>query len=256
MIRECVSAGVDFDEGKSLCFGVDEGLSLLFSTAPHIARVAWRRSDSGGRTLSTWIGASTCRGPVRVALLGLSPWLGLRSGQLLDERVEAAGDLFDLPVDQAQALSSGFDMGAGGLGRTGRNGQRRPLQARQRIGRGTPPNAVRRQHRGDPFFGQATRIGQRRPLGPKRRHLTGADIVREVKGLRVVAPELLADAAGQPATLALELLGHARPTRTAPRRSGPTPPSAGSSRGRCAGKTPARERRAGRPWPRPARSGR
>src|SRR5271166_322171 len=43
------------------------------------------------------------------------------------------------------------------------------------------------------------------------RHAVGGEIVAEFEGLRIIAPELLADAVGEPVAFLLQVLGHARP---------------------------------------------
>ena len=54
-------------------------------------------------------GAQDCR----VALLGILPRLGLRSGELFDQAVDPPRDGLDLAIDQGEALGDGRDVGTG-----------------------------------------------------------------------------------------------------------------------------------------------
>ena len=60
-------------------------------------------------------------------------------------------------------------------------------------------------------FAQAGGLGGRRRQSPEVEEPVGGEIVAEFEGLRIIAPELLADAVGEPVAVLLEVLGHARP---------------------------------------------
>lgn len=51
----------------------------------------------------------------RVALLGILPRLGLRSGKLFDQAVDPPRDGLDLAIDQVEALRHGRDVSAGSI---------------------------------------------------------------------------------------------------------------------------------------------
>jgi hypothetical protein len=68
----------------------------------------------------------------RVALLGISPRLRLRSGKLFDQAVDPPRDGLNLAIDQVEALGRGR-VGAGLIGSSWRDGQRRPMQDGQGI---------------------------------------------------------------------------------------------------------------------------
>lgn len=85
-------------------------------------------------------------------------------------------------------------------------------------------------------------------LGPQSQHPVGADIVREIEGLWVVAPELLTNAIGQSAPLALEFPRPCATISSVQRRPNPVLPPAGSIGGQYAKKRPRQAHRVGRPW--------
>ena len=74
-----------------------------------------------------------------------------------------------------------------------------------------PADAVPAEQPGDGRLAQARRLGRGRGRGPERQDPFGRDVVAQLEQLRVVAPELLADAVGQAHALLLQLLGQARP---------------------------------------------
>ncbi len=75
------------------------------------------------------------------------PRLGLPSGQLLDERVEASGHVLDLPVDQIQTVGRDRDMGAGSLRCAARHCQRWPFDDGYHVGCTDPADAMVGQDR-------------------------------------------------------------------------------------------------------------
>ena len=119
--------------------------------------------------------------------------------------------LLDLAVDQAQALGDGADVGTGRLGGAGGDGERLLAQDGEHGGGVDPADAVCLEDLGDGCLAAAARRLGRRYLVPEGEEAVGGDVVAEVEGLRVVAPELLADAVGQAHALLAEVLGHARP---------------------------------------------
>jgi hypothetical protein len=74
-----------------------------------------------------------------------------------------------------------------------------------------PADAVLLQQTRHRRRAQARRFGRRRRQRPQRQDPFGRDIVAQREQLRVVAPELLADAVGQADALLPQLLGQARP---------------------------------------------
>ncbi|WP_043508914.1 hypothetical protein [Acidiphilium cryptum] len=74
-------------------------------------------------------GAQDCR----VALFGILPRLGLRSGKLFDQAIDPLQDSLDLPINEVEALSHGRDVDAGRVGCPRGDSQRRPTQNGQGI---------------------------------------------------------------------------------------------------------------------------
>ena len=74
-----------------------------------------------------------------------------------------------------------------------------------------PADAVLLEQPRQRRLAQARRLGRGRRHRPQRQDPLGRDVVAQLEQLRVVAPELLADAVGQAHALLLQLLGQARP---------------------------------------------
>jgi PAS domain S-box-containing protein len=74
-----------------------------------------------------------------------------------------------------------------------------------------PADAVPLEQPRQRRLAQARRLGRGRRHGPQRQDPLGRDVVGELQQLRIVAPELLADAVAQAHALLLQLLGQARP---------------------------------------------
>jgi hypothetical protein len=150
-------------------------------------------------------GAQDCR----VALLGILPGLGLRSGKLFDQAVDPPRDGLDLVIDQVEALRNGRDVDAGRIGRSWRDCQRRPTQDGQGIVRSDSSDTMGCQHPRDFGLGQAHGFGRGWRLAPKCQEPVRTNISGQIKHLRIVAPELLPHAVRQPDALLLQFFGPA-----------------------------------------------
>jgi hypothetical protein len=150
-----------------------------------------------------------------VALLGLLPRQGLSLslalGELGAEDIETAVRLLDLAADQLEASGNRSDVRARRLGGASRHRQRLLPQDPQCLGRRNPPDAVRLENALDAAFANPGGLGRRGRQSPQLKKPIGCQIVADRERLRVVAPQLLAHAVGEPIALLLQILGHARP---------------------------------------------
>src|SRR5215831_3220662 len=84
-------------------------------------------------------------------------------------------------------------------------------QQHQHLGRGDPPDAMSLPNALDGAFPQTTGCGRGRRRGPQLEKPVGSEIVADRERLRVIPPELFADAVGEPVALLLQVLAHSRP---------------------------------------------
>ena len=152
----------------------------------------------------------------RVALLDRLPRFGLRScGQLVDKSIEATGDLFQLAVDQPDALGDRSDVSLRGLRRSSRDRQRGATEDATDLTRIYPTDPIGAEYAGELLVSQSVsqsgRVSRRWGQRPDIQEPVGSRIFPKIKSLRIVAPELLTNAIGQTVALFLELFGHARP---------------------------------------------
>jgi len=119
--------------------------------------------------------------------------------------------LLDLLVDQLEASRHGGNVGGRRFDRAAGDDERLLAQDTHDLGGVDAANAVGFQQARRAALAQAGGLGGRRGHGPQIEEPIGGRIVAEFERLRIVAPELLADAIGQPIALLLQILGHARP---------------------------------------------
>lgn len=97
-----------------------------------------------------------------------------------------------------------FDRAAG-------DDERLLAQDAQDLGRLDAANAMGFQQARDTAFARAGSLGGCRRQCPQIEEPLGGEIVTEFERLRIIAPELLADAVGEPVAFLLQVLGHAGP---------------------------------------------
>ncbi|KPL51899.1 hypothetical protein ABB55_06390 [Prosthecomicrobium hirschii] len=139
--------------------------------------------------------------------------LGIRSRlrHAFGQAVEPGLGFGILAVDQIEPLGEGLDMGDGGLGcaRCDQNGG--TAQPLEHVRSCEAADAVALEQSGDGLLAHPPRLLGRGKERPQVEKPAGRDIVGEVKDLRIVAPELFADAVAQSVALGPQFLSHARP---------------------------------------------
>ena len=139
-----------------------------------------------------------------VALLGFLPRRIFLSafGELVGEFVEPAMRLLDLLVHQFEARRHGGDVGGRCFDCAVGDDERLLAQDAQDLGRLDAANAMGFQQARDAALAQAGSLGGCRRQCPQIEEPIGGEIVTEFERLRIVAPELLADAVGEPVAFA------------------------------------------------------
>jgi len=148
-----------------------------------------------------------------VALLGFLPRRIFLSAfsELVGEFVEPSMRLLYLLVHQFEARRHGGDVGGRCFDRATGDNERLLAQDAQDLGRLEAANAMGFQQAHDAAFAQADGLGGCRRQYPQIEEPIGGEIVTQFERLRIIAPELLADAVGKPVALLAQVLGHARP---------------------------------------------
>ena len=147
-----------------------------------------------------------------VALLVRLPRLGLlRTGELRAKGVELPVRVLDLAVHHLQPDREGSDMRGGRLGGARRDLDGLLAQGGQGLIRADAPDPRGFQQTLNGRLMDSGRLRGRRNQRPQGQKPVRSGIVREFEQLRVIPPELLADAVAQPVPLLPQVLGHARP---------------------------------------------
>ena len=119
-------------------------------------------------------------------------------------------DLAELSVDEREPRGERLDMGARRLGRSGGDEDRRCVQALEHAGGVDAPDAVALEQPGDGGLAHPSGLVRARHERPQVEEPVGASVVGDVEDLRIVAPQLLAHAVGEPGAFRGEVLGDAR----------------------------------------------
>ena len=102
-------------------------------------------------------------------------------------------------------------MSAGCRGRAGGDEERRLAQQAPGLGGFQAAHPVLLQQPGKSTLAQAPGLVRRRRELPERQEPVGGEVVGQLQGLRIVAPELFAHPVGEAGPLLLQLVGQARP---------------------------------------------
>src|SRR5581483_10661081 len=171
--------------------------SVVISSSQRLCGLGKQCGEIG--SADSWPGAKDRHVTLPAAL----PRRAVACFELGAQAVQVLLRLLDLLIDQMQTCRKAADMRAGGLCRAGRHEQRwlpQSLEHRRRI---EAADAVLAQEARDRLLGDLGRTVRGWHLLPKRQEPVVGDIVGQPGGLRIIPPQLLAQAVGKTCALLL-----------------------------------------------------